>query len=78
MNSVAVELSSIKNFLCVSQNNRFYSRNPEPNPEQARAIHHIVQGSSRPAPYIVFGPPGTGKTFTIVESIKQVYILEIP
>ncbi|XP_076469698.1 putative helicase MOV-10 [Babylonia areolata] len=51
---------------------RYFSNNPEPNPEQARAIRHIVLGSSRPAPYIVFGPPGTGKTFTIVEAIKQV------
>ncbi|KAL8595223.1 hypothetical protein ACOMHN_043376 [Nucella lapillus] len=51
---------------------RFYSQQPEPNPEQARAIRYMVLGSSRPAPYILFGPPGTGKTFTIVEAIKQV------
>ena len=37
-----------------------------------RAIQHIVKGSSRPAPYLVFGPPGTGKTVTIVEAMKQV------
>ena len=36
------------------------------------AIHHIVSGTSRPAPYVLFGPPGTGKTVTMVESIKQV------
>lgn len=51
---------------------KFFSRAPEPNPEQKRAIQHIVQGSSRPAPYIIFGPPGTGKTFTLVEATKQV------
>nr|KAG5690384.1 hypothetical protein BaRGS_002341 [Batillaria attramentaria] len=50
----------------------FYTRNPAPNDEQAKAIRHIVAGTSRPAPYIVFGPPGTGKTFTIVEAMKQV------
>ncbi|XP_050414418.2 putative helicase MOV-10 [Patella vulgata] len=50
---------------------RFYSKIPV-NPEQERAIRHIVAGTSRPAPYLVFGPPGTGKTFTIVEAMKQV------
>ena len=51
---------------------RFYNRDLEKNPEQLRAVRHIVSGSARPAPYIVFGPPGTGKTSTIVEAIKQV------
>jgi len=36
------------------------------------AIKHILAGSSRPAPFLVFGPPGTGKTVTIVEAMKQV------
>uniref|UniRef100_A0A674EXA2 RNA helicase n=1 Tax=Salmo trutta TaxID=8032 RepID=A0A674EXA2_SALTR len=44
------------------------------NPEQYTAVQNIVAGSSRPAPYLVFGPPGTGKTHTVtlVEAIKQV------
>ncbi|XP_059188616.1 putative helicase mov-10-B.1 [Centropristis striata] len=42
------------------------------NPEQYQAVQHIVAGSSKPAPYLVFGPPGTGKTVTLVEAIKQI------
>ncbi len=37
-------------------------------------ICHIVAGTSRPHPYILFGPPGTGKTVTVVEAIKQVHL----
>uniref|UniRef100_A0A667WMC0 RNA helicase n=1 Tax=Myripristis murdjan TaxID=586833 RepID=A0A667WMC0_9TELE len=44
----------------------------ESNPEQHAAIQRIVAGSSKPAPYIVFGPPGTGKTITLVEAMNQV------
>ncbi|KAM3858876.1 putative helicase mov-10-B.1 [Diretmus argenteus] len=42
------------------------------NREQYQAIKHIVAGSSIPAPYLVFGPPGTGKTVTVVEAILQI------
>ena len=52
---------------------RFFDRKLEDNEAQAKAVKHIFQGSSSPAPYIVFGPPGTGKTVTMVEAIKQVY-----
>ena len=58
---------------------RLYDRTLSDNVEQSQAIRHILAGTSRPAPYIVFGPPGTGKTVTIVEAMKQViYILPLP
>merc|ERR1719186_2291517 len=47
------------------------------NPEQMLAVKHIVAGSSGGAPYLVFGPPGTGKTVTMVEAIKQINSLEL-
>ncbi|KAL5477387.1 hypothetical protein EMCRGX_G024181 [Ephydatia muelleri] len=49
--------------------------NTELNPQQRRAVEAIVSGACRPIPYILFGPPGTGKTVTVVESILQVYKL---
>ncbi|XP_056278751.1 putative helicase mov-10-B.2 [Pseudoliparis swirei] len=42
------------------------------NPEQRKAIEHIVAASAKPSPYLLFGPPGTGKTTTLVEAIKQI------
>ncbi|KAK6470412.1 putative helicase mov-10-B.1 isoform X1 [Huso huso] len=54
-------------------NLRLYDQNLGRNPEQDLAVKCIVAGTSRPAPFLVFGPPGTGKTVTIVEAIKQVH-----
>ncbi|KAG9485559.1 hypothetical protein GDO78_008567, partial [Eleutherodactylus coqui] len=54
-----------------------YDPKLENNNEQFTAVKQIVSGLSRPAPYLIFGPPGTGKTVTLVEAIKQV-IKNIP
>ncbi|KAF7695436.1 hypothetical protein HF521_007159 [Silurus meridionalis] len=51
---------------------RLFDSKLEANLEQYTAVYNIVAGVSKPAPYLVFGPPGTGKTVTVVEAIKQV------
>ncbi|XP_031566340.1 putative helicase mov-10-B.1 [Actinia tenebrosa] len=51
---------------------KLFNAKLEKNPEQFQAVTNIVLGTSRPAPYLIFGPPGTGKTVTVVEAIKQV------
>uniref|UniRef100_A0A672P2P1 RNA helicase n=1 Tax=Sinocyclocheilus grahami TaxID=75366 RepID=A0A672P2P1_SINGR len=51
---------------------RLFDQKLDNNLEQKTAVCNIVAGTSKPAPYLVFGPPGTGKTVTIVEAIKQV------
>ncbi|XP_075552046.1 putative helicase MOV-10 isoform X1 [Dermacentor variabilis] len=45
------------------------------NPEQFTAVKNILLGLHRPYPYLLFGPPGTGKTVTLVEALKQVCTL---
>ncbi|XP_037960654.1 uncharacterized protein LOC119689819 [Teleopsis dalmanni] len=44
------------------------------NPEQLQAVRTIAAGPKCKVPYIIFGPPGTGKTTLIVECILQLYL----
>lgn len=54
----------------------WFNNNIQSNPEQKQAVTNIVRGTSFPAPYILFGPPGTGKTMTIVETVCQLWKLK--
>lgn len=51
---------------------RLFNLDVGSNKEQKTAVENILNCKSGKAPYIVFGPPGTGKTVTIVEAILQV------
>ncbi|KAG5351366.1 hypothetical protein C0989_006827 [Termitomyces sp. Mn162] len=42
------------------------------NAAQFQAVISIVKQPPGSLPFIIFGPPGTGKTITVVEAIKQV------
>ena len=56
-------------FLKVDSINLF---NNQLNSEQIKAVERIMKLNS-PHPFILFGPPGTGKSKTMIESIKQVW-----
>ena len=64
------------NFFLSSNRFNWHNRDIVSNAEQIIAIQNIVNDTSFPAPYILFGPPGTGKTSTLVEAICQIYKLK--
>ncbi|GAA6013532.1 hypothetical protein JCM11491_006112 [Sporobolomyces phaffii] len=55
----------------VNEHGRFFSSAIAANHAQKQAVVSIFNNTSGKAPYVVFGPPGTGKTVTIIEACQQ-------
>ncbi|EDQ88785.1 uncharacterized protein MONBRDRAFT_25856 [Monosiga brevicollis MX1] len=52
-------------------------RSTDLNSEQQQAVQAVVQLPPRSPPYIIFGPPGTGKTKTLVEAVYQASVFAL-
>ncbi|CAO1360493.1 unnamed protein product [Diamesa serratosioi] len=56
------------------ENFEWFDENISSNEEQIIAIKNVVNCTAYPLPYVIFGPPGTGKTSTLVECVAQIIV----
>ncbi|KAL1397715.1 hypothetical protein pipiens_009547 [Culex pipiens pipiens] len=69
---VDVKINENGNLATTEYDNEFKWYNPSLNNIQKDAIKNILRAEARPLPYVIFGPPGTGKTMTLIELIHQI------
>ncbi|XP_030405438.1 RNA helicase Mov10l1 [Gopherus evgoodei] len=73
MVTVATQTSKLINGIMTPEQRDCEFFNPVLNEHQKLAVKRILSGECRPTPYVLFGPPGTGKTVTMIEAILQVH-----
>ncbi|CAM4479218.1 RNA helicase Mov10l1 isoform X1 [Caretta caretta] len=73
MVTVATQTSKLINGIVTPEQRDCEFFNPALNEHQKLAVKRILSGECRPTPYVLFGPPGTGKTVTVIEAILQIH-----
>ncbi|XP_043352047.1 RNA helicase Mov10l1 isoform X2 [Dermochelys coriacea] len=73
MVTVATQTSKLINGIMTPEQRDCEFFNPVLNKHQKLAVKRILSGECRPTPYVLFGPPGTGKTVTVIEAILQIH-----